>query len=60
MSFGCYELGDCMGESGVLVDVENWKRILSIVHASSGENDGYEMNAGVVKEWCSAGCGKKL
>ena len=50
MSFRSDELSDGVSKGGVRADVINRKGVLSIVHAPSGEDDGDEVNAGILKQ----------
>lgn len=44
------ELCDSVGEGGLGVYVENGVRVLAVIHAAGGENDGDEVYAGVFEK----------
>lgn len=50
MGFRGDEFGDGVGKGGVRVDVKNREGVFAIVHAASGEDDGDEVDAGILKQ----------
>ena len=36
MRFRSDEFGDCMGEGGVRIYVEDWVRVFAVIHAAGG------------------------
>jgi hypothetical protein len=49
-----------VGESGKRRDVEDRERVFPFVHASCGEDDGDEVDAGVSEERQGGGFGEEL
>ena len=51
---GCRSNKFCnsVGERGMRVDMEDRIRVLAVIHAASGKNDGDEVYACILEEWC--------
>lgn len=50
MRLGGHQLGDRVRESGPGAHVKNGERVFAVEHAAAGEDDGDEVDAGVVQE----------
>ena len=56
----CDQLGHRVRESGVRAYVKDWEGVFAIIQAASGEDDGDEVDASVIKERSGTGFCEEL
>ena len=60
MRFGGYEFRNGVSQGRIWTNVEDRERVFAIVHATSREDDGDEVDTRIVEQWCRARLGQKL